>query len=195
MSPSPTFSSTSTGFSVRKRKPRMRFCSSSPFFEIADGLSLSQSRRQPSPARLLPFVLLALGRGAVTARCLQLLDALLHDREIGEHELEVCRSRSRQASTEPSGAARTDPRTREQRGAPVHVRSRASRSAWTRRLAAVRRGRQGWQIDVRDVGRHPRLGLKSSLLAGVDHRELDHADVNGHAAKAGLSRLGLESAC
>ena len=99
---SPMLSSTRTGFSVRKRKPRMRFCSSSPSSMSRIGLP-SLAPRSASEHCQLALVGLALG-GVPVAPVVESFSMRfsITDRSASTNSRSSC-SRSRQASTEPSG--------------------------------------------------------------------------------------------
>ena len=87
--PSPMLRITSTGFWVRKRKPRSRCSSSSVELERAERSSLRQVRLEPLQQLLLEGVLLALAGRSVATAGAQLLEPLLDDRQVGHRELQV----------------------------------------------------------------------------------------------------------
>ena len=139
MSPSPMLSSTSTGFSVRKRKPRMRSARPRRQLEVADRLAGAEGGHDALQDGQLAVVGLALRRRAVVARRPQLLEALLDHPQVGQGELQV------QAL---DVAPRVDRCRRD--AARWDRRRRVPRGAARRRRAGAPAGRPGCRRRPRD---------------------------------------------
>ena len=88
-SPSPTLSSTRTGFWVRNRKPRIAFSSSASSPRSRIGVPAWRPAWMRAQDDVLALGGFALGRRPVTAAGLQALEPPLGHREVGEHELQI----------------------------------------------------------------------------------------------------------
>ena len=88
-SPSPTLSSTRTGFWVRKRKPRIAFSSSGSRARSRIGVPGLETGVDPPQDGILALGRLALGGVAVPGAGLEPLDPALGHRQVGQQELEV----------------------------------------------------------------------------------------------------------
>ena len=188
-SPSPTLSSTRTGFWVRNRKPRIAFSSSASSSRSRIGVPGLEPGVDPPQDDLLALGRLALGRGAVPAARLEPLEPTLGHRQVGQQELEV----------EPLEVARRDRRCRRDAGSAGSSNARTtwssasesrSRARWSAGSSSVPmwpsdRRRRRRQVDVRDVGLDDLLGLEDlgePVEAVVG--DLHDADVEGDAAVA-----------
>ena len=187
------FSSTSTGFSVRKRKPRMRLGLVLGQLEVAHAAcpraAPARCARAPRARARWPRARPACRDGPVV--CSFSMRFSTTPRSASTNSRSSC-STSRHGSTEPSGCATAgSSKARTTCSSSSAVRSRASWSAGiSAGLASVRRQRRRRQVDVGHVGRDLALGLEHLGQLGQSLvRHLDHADVDGHAAEA--AGLGL----
>ena len=188
-SPSPTLSSTSTGFSVRKRNPRIALVVVGIEPEVADRRARPRApswmRRQDD---LLALGGLALGRRAVPAAALEPLEPAFGHREVGEDELEV-ELLEVAGRVDAAGRMRVGRILERADDVEQRVGVAQAREVVGRQLlgpdAALGRGRRRGQVDVRDVGLDDLLGLED-LGQPVEARvgDLDDADVERDPAVA-----------
>ncbi len=159
---------------------------------VAQRLALAQARHDALQDLELALVGFALGRRAMPAGRLQLLDAPLDHAKVGQHELEV------ELLNVPPWINRAE-RMRHRRvvECPHHVQQFVGRAQSGQlvgrnlgRLTSIRRQRRRRQVDIGHIGRDLALGLEHLGQLGQSVvRHLDHADVDGRAAKA--AGLGL----